>query len=183
MIVNRDQLEAMKMPELKQLALQEGLDASPFGERKETLIDRIMLKAAQEPINDKNPNEQHYDDDPKPQADEQEPQRPAADYDVNAVPIEEIRKACAGYILRGMKLFYNDDDKTWQMRVRLRDRVVRDSRDGTTKIYENWKEDSGTCRQPLEVIKRQARILMQGVPTKDEVQVKPITPSGMEEVA
>jgi hypothetical protein len=165
MLFDRNQLESMKMPELKALAVEMGLTPSLPSETKDVLISRLMVEVAKEP------ETKHVE--------EKEPmvQQPTQ------CTIEEVRKAVGEFIMRGMKMYYSGDDKTWLFRVQLKSMAVRDSLTGETRMVERWRDDSGTLNQPLDTIVRCARVLMQNSPTPREIEPEKNVTAGYEAVA
>lgn len=168
MLLERDQLESMKMHELKGLAAEIGAEPSQPSETKESLINRLMLEAAKQP----NPKEETLD--------EEQQKEP-----VNApsCSMDEVKRACSAYILRGMKLYHDQKHNSWLMRVQLKSAMVRDSLTGERKMIERWRDDSGTLAQPLEVIKRCGHILMQNAPVPEQTQPKRSIADSYEAVA
>lgn len=153
MLLERSQLEGMKLGDLKRLTHEIAIEPSLPTETKEALINRLLVASAMEA---------------KPENPTEEKKEPAK----ASCTIDQVKLALNPYILRGMKLFYDADSKSWLIRIQLKSHVVRDSNTGETRVIERWRDDSGTLNQPIEVIKRCARVLMQGAPTPE--QVKPV---------
>lgn len=148
MIVDREQLEATKMPELKQLIVQMKGDPSQPGETKSSLIERILFESAKEP----QPEKDSISDGIRGPA------------QVVTCSVEDVKKAVANFTFRGMKFFHNPEDNTWLFRVQIKSSSIRDTNSGTIQVIERWRDDSGTMNQPLSTIKRCASILMQNAP-------------------
>lgn len=159
MLLEREQLEGMKMNDLKHLALEVGIDPSLPSETKDVLINRLLIHSAKEPLPDT------IDQNAKEMA-----STDAKDGKPVGCSIQEVKTAVAPFIFRGMKLYHDAETSSWMMRVQLKSMVVRDSRTGESKMIERWRDDSGTLKQPIEVIKRCARILMQGAPTPEQIK-------------
>lgn len=168
MLYDKTQLEAMKMPELKHLALEMKLDPSNPSETKEMLINRLMIATATEP----NAPEKPLDD-----------QLEAKPSEKVTCTIEQVKAAVNPFILRGMKLFYDKDSQCWRFCVQLKSYTIRDSNTGETRLIERWRDDSGTLNQPLAVIKRCAQVLMQNAPTPQQVKPQFNPADGYEAVA
>ena len=155
MILNRAELEAMKMQDLKKLAATLGYDPSLPSETKDKLIARMLLESAKEP-------EQEA---VKADLGDEAPVEAAAPAPVGMCTIEEVVKAVNPYILRGMKVYHNAADNTWLFRVKIKPSTIRDTNSGQVVTIERWRDDSGTLKQPLATIKRCASILMQNAPS------------------
>lgn len=166
MILDRSELEPMKIAELRNLMLTLG-GSNEAGETKESLINRLILHGAKQ-----GEDEKPEDGQPKVKTESS-----------HQVTIEQLKKAVGRHILRGMKLFYNADEDTWLMRVRLRDQIVRDTNSGMAKAIQRWANDSGTMKMPIGVITMCAAKLMQNAPKPDEVAKEPDVTKGFEAVA
>lgn len=166
MILSREELEPLKMAELRGIVASLELDPVQPNETKAEVIQRLLLEAAKEP--------ETVMDVP---AEEAENSLPAQ------CTIEEVKKAVNPYILRGMKVFYDRKTNCWLFRVQLKSYAVRDTNTGETRLIERWRDDSGTLNQSLEVIKRCARVLMQGAPSPEFVKPQRSIPDSYESVA
>ena len=156
MIASRAELEATKMSNLKQLVVQIGGERSLPAESKANLIDRILFEMSKQPTSPLEKMEQAQKEN-----DSIQPNKTDATHHCT---IEEVIKAVNPFILRGMKVFYNDGDDTWLFRVQIKSSSVRDTNTGNVSVIERWRDDSGTMKQPLATIKRCASILMQNAP-------------------
>lgn len=158
MILERENLEAMTTKQLFALSYEVGCVIDNPMAPKDTIIAQLLVHSAQEPASidaSRNALEGHT--------------KAKQAFPV-AVTIEQLKDALNPFILKGMKLFYNKDDATWLIRVRLKNIRIRDSLTGEERFIERYRDDSGTMNQPLETIRRCARVLMQGAPTAQEVK-------------
>lgn len=168
MILERNELESMKTEDLKKLAVEIQVELTPQDSRKE-IINRLIVKSAEE-IQD-------------------QPQTPIEDVtqpkqtNVSITPIEDVKTALNPFILRGMKLYHNGQDNTWLIRIKMKPMMVRDTNTGESKMIERWRDDSGTLFQPIEAIKRCARVLMSNAPTAREVEPQRDAAKGYDAVA
>lgn len=170
MILEKSDLETMKMAELRNLMGTIG-GSSEAGESKEALINRILLQAAKQP-------------DADPPADE-DPRLPKNTKVIESheVTLEQLKTAIQPYILRGMKFFYNANEKTWLFRIKLKAYQIRDTNSGETRLQERWRDDSGTMKQPITTIIRCASLLMQNAPRPGVVEQQSRVTEGFESIA
>ncbi len=155
MLLERAQLEEMKMAELRVLNAQSGGEPVLPHVTKEELINRMLLEVAKQP------------------------QSTIAKKEPVSHPIctiEEVIKAVNPYILRGMKVFHDKESNCWLFRVQLKGIRLRDSNTGEIRTVDQWRDDSGTLNQSLNTIKRCADLLMQGVTGARQVE-KPFNPN------
>ena len=163
MIMSRAELEATPMPQIRQLVNSLNLPQSPT-DTKEILITRLLNESAKQP---------------------EKPEEPTEPKDIDQVEctMEQVKTAVNGFILRGMKVFYNKDEKTWLFRIQLKSQRIRDTNSGEIRVVESYRDDSGTLKQPLAAIKRCASVLMQGAPSPREVEAPRDPAKGFEKVA
>lgn len=155
MLLERTQLENMKMAELRILNTNIGGDPVLPNVTKEELINRMLYDSAKQP---------------KPLTQEEMTESKPEEKEVEHCTIEEVIKAVNPYILRGMKVYHDKDNDGWLFRVQMRNTRIRDANTGEVKLVEVWRDDSGTLKQPLVVIKRCANVLMQGVTVQAQMQ-------------
>jgi hypothetical protein len=168
MLLERDKLEELKMPELYALAHDLNVELGR-GESKEAVINRILISSVTTDVPDapQTALEAHT-----------EAKTPAKVH----CTIEQVKDVCNSFILRGMELFHRQEDDSWLMRIRLKPMWVRDTNTGERKQIERWREDSGTLNQPIEAVRRCARVLMSNAPTPAEAEPERLS-KGYEAVA
>jgi len=171
MLFDRAQLEEMTRNQLITLAVEAKVDLGHPAEGKRHLIDRLMLHSATEiPSLDA----------PLPALEARTEANPNTGIQCT---IEQVKEACAPFILRGMKIFYDDAEKSWLFRYKLKPVSVRDALTGESRMQERWREDSGTLYQPLETIKRCANVLMQRAPVLTTPEPEKTLPTTYQSVA
>jgi hypothetical protein len=150
--MERAQLELLKIYELRALASQTaGVEFTP-SDTKESLITKLLVA----------------DSMVKPET----PVTEVKPVSHESCTIEDVKSGCNAFILRGLKLYHNQNDNTWLMQIKLKPTLVRDTNTGLTRYVDRYREDSGTLNQPLVTIVRCARVLMSNAPTPKEVEVE-----------
>ena len=166
MMFDKSELEGMKMGDLYQIAADMKVEMAQ-GMSKADLVSRIILKTTM----------------PEPEKPIETPITEAKPVAKVHTSIETLKQAVNAFTLRGMELFHRAEDDTWFMRVKVKPIRVRDTNTGEVVTIERWREDSGTMNQPIETIRRCARVLMSNAPAPRELEPQRGIAQGYEAVA
>ena len=153
--MERQELEDLNINQLRNLAATIPTIELQRGDSKETIVHKLLVDAAT------------VKDTPNSQAEDRTEMNTPAKV---STTIDAVKLALNPFILRGMKLYYKPEDSTWLMRIKLKPMTMRDTNTGEIKLLERWREDSGTLNQPLETIRRCARVLMSNAPTPKQLE-------------
>lgn len=170
-VLEREELVALKMPELRSLMQSIGgsVDQS---ETKESLINRLLLQSAQQPRDEEDDNNE-----------DKEGTELRVRVEAPTVTPEQLKKAVGRFVLRGMEVYHNAKDLTWLFRVKLRPHILRNTNTGAIQQLERWANDSGTLRQPIETIVMCAAKLMQQAPKPVAKEQERDSSKGLEKLA
>ncbi len=159
--MERTELESLKIHDIRSLAEHERIEFTP-NDNKEMLINKLLIASSAVVI---------------------EPEVAPVYKKPPICSIEQVKDALNPFILRGLKLYHNPDDQTWFMQVKIKPVWVRDTNTGEKRLVERTRDDSGTLHQPLETIRRCARVLMSNAPTLRETEPERNPANGYSEVA
>lgn len=152
MIYQEALLKAKSKNELRQMMVAAGAEYR-LTEKKSDLIQRLIeLSLTAQPTDRLEPEK--VEDKPKPE--------------VPWLTKEEVNDAVMSYKLQGLKVSFSPDSKCWMFQF-----DCGMSFDPTTKLYgPRVLTDSGTMKQPIEVVKRCAHMLVRPTTVNAEAEQK-----------